>query len=566
LLATPCFSIAIDGEPGVDATTGVSLKQFWSDGGASYFRTVLALGGPQDHWVSQPASIRRALTLETAPGSTIAYLLCPIADETCGAETEGWAERATTVFGRAGEIDHFRNQSFDGQPPPRDSDCEARAEAVTPDRRYEVMSRCLRNSWFDQTVLPIGKTRAPRDGWLIISGRRGHYDFCDETSAYDLESGGAYRISSCSALALQPGGSVDVRKTDRERRLNVGLGHLPRENLREAGWMILLLDEVDEHVHPYARGQQLRPAIEIMRGNDESTGSVGWSVSGGSTAETTLTWRFERGGAIVKHGTLINPSSDHAANAHAMQLLRIAEAGFAAGCPESPPPPSLLAHPAALSANKLDTDSTSLTQARKALDDGWPLAIARQQTCRRGPPAATVPKGTPMGAAQAALVADAWRARIAAGRAGPIGTAWSQRLTPPLPIAWPPAGQGQLEVFAYAARPGDRISDGEETAAPWARIRVLAGAPKLDDLGELQRIGIQGVRPLSADEIAIVRSGDEAAAALARIASARTLPNDASEDASLVRRYFCLWRRTNGVIATALAPAHAGFFAWLGCK
>jgi hypothetical protein len=76
---------------------------------------------------------------------------------------------------------------------------------------------------------------------------------------------------------------------------------------------------------------------------------------------------------------------------------------------------------------------------------------------------------------------------------------WMPRLCPPLPLIWPPDGQGQLVTYACAFRGQPSIRHGEEIAAPWARVVVTApGQLQLEDLGELRPLGVQIVRPLSA--------------------------------------------------------------------
>ncbi len=54
-------------------------------------------------------------------------------------------------------------------------------------------------------ALPLGDVKAPDTGWLVIAGRRGHYEFCDTVRAYDLETGAAFIDDNCSELTLQLG-------------------------------------------------------------------------------------------------------------------------------------------------------------------------------------------------------------------------------------------------------------------------------------------------------------------------------------------------------------------------
>ncbi len=95
-------------------------------------------------------------------------------------------------------------------------------------------------------ALPLGRFRAPDRGWLVIRGRRGHYEFCDELRAYDVETGAAYVAKSCSGLHLRPGGSVDFEATNASRKAAVEAGRVDVANLREAVWMILLAPQAQE--------------------------------------------------------------------------------------------------------------------------------------------------------------------------------------------------------------------------------------------------------------------------------------------------------------------------------
>jgi hypothetical protein len=59
---------------------------------------------------------------------------------------------------------------------------------------------------------------------IVIRGRRGHYDFCDELGAYDMETGAAYVAKSCSGLHLRTDGSVDFEGTNAARKAAVVAG------------------------------------------------------------------------------------------------------------------------------------------------------------------------------------------------------------------------------------------------------------------------------------------------------------------------------------------------------
>ena len=236
--------------------------------------------------------------------------------------------------------------------------------------RFAVWRECFDATQEELTRrvhFPIGRTRAPKQGWLVIAGRRGHYDFCDEIRAYDLATGSAYVVGSCSALALEPGGSVNRKRTDDARRPTIEIGHLALDRLREAAWMTLLLDELDQDVRG-SLGTEVPPWMEIRV--DRPGGSVG-TVFGksftSSTAHTQLEWNILGNPRLVKNGTLTFPDDPNdVAAAHAMRLIRIAELSLVVGCPTALPPDSL--------AGRIRTSSD--------LNDAWAQASARRAACR----------------------------------------------------------------------------------------------------------------------------------------------------------------------------------------
>ena len=135
------------------------------------------------------------------------------------------------------------------------------------------------------------------------------------------------------------------------------------------------------------------------------------------------------------------------------------------------------------------------------------------------------------------------------------------RVSAPFPQSWPPPAAGGMAVvrYAYAARLRPGLVDGEEVAAPWARVTE---AP--DDMVSvevlqptLHFLSIQGVRPLGAGELAPAEREAEAAALLQA--------GDGRATDGLVRASVCGWVARNGVIAATVTPLHPAFTRWLAC-
>jgi hypothetical protein len=139
------------------------------------------------------------------------------------------------------------------------------------------------------------------------------------------------------------------------------------------------------------------------------------------------------------------------------------------------------------------------------------------------------------------------------------------RLSPPVPATWPPTGKGGYYVYAFAAGARPSVHDGEEVAAPWARAVIDGTNQRVEDLGQLKRLGMQGVRPLSGSTVEILKTAEAAeqeVVALTRTAAPKSGP---PKPAPVVQRYYCQWSFDNAVIAAELQRLHPDFWKWLGC-
>lgn len=169
-----------------------------------------------------------------------------------------------------------------------------------------------------------------------------------------------------------------------------------------------------------------------------------------------------------------------------------------------------------------------------------------------------------------ALLHSEWavlKARMPFDPADPAAVGWASRvISLPWPLAWPPGPQPAVVYYAhpYGLAPG-RLADGEFIAAPWARVSLRPGQPAQTAVWvqTIQPLGVQGVRPMTAEALQAVK---DSASAPADLAGLTQLPADDSPTARRIRQRYCAWRSANGVVAEALQPRHATFFAWLGCR
>lgn len=347
LLATPCFRLLHESDPLV-FDSGLSLRSWWEAGGERWVRHALALDthGPiADGGTTSPAFVwvsptpRRTLTRESAPSSPLAPLLCSARDEDCGRETRGWTARTHDAFEH-----HARERQPVGLEHNAHRRCRDEALADRNGEWFEAFRSCMELNAGRTRALPLGRFRAPREGWLVLRGRRGHYPLCDETRAYDLATGIAYIAGSCSGLALRADGSVDRTTTSPAKAGHITVseaGRLPIENLREAALMTLLAPETQDDVIEHGFGWVL-PGEIVVEARTSRSGRL-FPSGRHSTAQSTITWAWLRAGRTVASGELTWPfDSDHAGSDHAVKLIAIAEAAFTPlgpkECAEAAPP------------------------------------------------------------------------------------------------------------------------------------------------------------------------------------------------------------------------------------
>jgi hypothetical protein len=337
VLRTQCFLPAAETDRIPKPDTALSLKEWWTTGGgADWLESFLRLPrfGPVDdltpHAVVQPDA-RNTLDLDAHRQHPLSALLCPWADSACGAETGGWRVRADAYFEGHQALNSTSGLTGD-EPQTRgpaeiSEQCAHTAASTRTGERYQDWRDCIEIARPRRAALPLGGFKAPTTGWIVITGRRGHYDFCDTTRAYSLTTGAAFIFDSCSALVLKPGGEVDFGTTNNARVESVKVGFIQPDNLREAVWMMLFRGEVEEvqlKAEYYPLPVSLIPQVTVRAHEDDSSVGGIWA----NTAQTSLTWRWVPATGTGFVGDLTWPRSYDAAESHAASLLAIAEAGF----------------------------------------------------------------------------------------------------------------------------------------------------------------------------------------------------------------------------------------------
>lgn len=152
---------------------------------------------------------------------------------------------------------------------------------------------------------------------------------------------------------------------------------------------------------------------------------------------------------------------------------------------------------------------------------------------------------------------------------GVARVSWSYQITHPLPSKWPPTAGLELHYYVYAI--GHDISgalaDGHYLAAPWAKaVTTPAGDTpvKLEILtANLEKIGLQGVRPLTQEERALYNRWPEDMV-LKYLAGTKKTTDSVNPKTADFKGFFCTLIGHNKIYAI-LKPHHETFFRWLGC-
>jgi hypothetical protein len=340
-----------------------AAQWWWNRGGSGWLHAALDRDGdatvvPPD-W---PPMLRAELEGARHPA---ARLLCKAADPGCGRETKGWVLRATEAL----EMPSRRAQE---PPEPTEEARAAKCAAASkkgkdPVARYREWRDCLELERPKTAMLPLARFLAPRDGWFVIRGRRGHYSFCDEVRAYDLATGAAHVAQSCSALALEPGGGVNHDRTDAARAGQRTAGRLPVEALREAAWMAMFADAVQDKVQTWVWAPTRPPGLEPVWRDDGRLSHQGLGLSGWfSSAQTQLAWSWQGPEGLRASGSITWPNSSSAGQMHAVRLLRIAEVALVEGCPPAPLPKQLVVG-GRPGVSRLDASPESISRAEARL-------------------------------------------------------------------------------------------------------------------------------------------------------------------------------------------------------
>jgi hypothetical protein len=333
------------------ADSAMSFREFWDRGGRQWLLYALSLGDPDHDYLAATPTILPTYALETRAGHPLAPLLCSLADDDCGRDTAGWLLRAQLAM----DTPRQREDRSGKQ-----AECKDAALAQPEPARLSVWYQCISRIGLRE-AFPIGRFRAPDRGWLIIRGRRGHYQFCDEIRLYDVATGSVYVAQNCSGL-------FDFNRANMQTVPRSFVGCTSVDNLRE--W-VLILALAGKAIDPMRPGEAFRIPAEIERSYTRSFEFTGRGrVFIHSSDQTHLPFAYYRDGQIVASGELVWPEHHNSALwHHAVELARVAEAGIVKGCALARFPTDLPIHTSPRGVSRVDAEPSHLSDINRGLRD-----------------------------------------------------------------------------------------------------------------------------------------------------------------------------------------------------
>jgi hypothetical protein len=329
-----------------------SLRAAWDRG---LGRILLAMAGAlyvrdgKRYFVAPPAEPEPfALTeLGAQERARIAPWLCPESQKDCG-HAGSAIVRAEESFDREEQLAHRWRGVLVGSPARElsmpnaylstDHDCvpsergnDEAPPLLTPFERFAVcVASSAPRTWRYPKSLRL---RTREKGWLVLRGRRGHYEFADEVRAYDLATGAAYVAKSSSALVLG-GASVDFAAVDAKRKPETTVGTVSRDQVRELAFVLgtaPVLRPARSEILFYPVPPDLPVAFSPGRFAARAPLDV-TELSWGSSAHTHLAWSLVDEGTVIAEGKLMWPTSFKPAENQADDLVRVLEGGLEPGC------------------------------------------------------------------------------------------------------------------------------------------------------------------------------------------------------------------------------------------
>jgi len=312
--------------------------------------------------------------LDAKAGREVAPLRCAPNDASC-ARSLSYIERAEAAFddeARLGALARYPQAPTRTHAPPV---VELPASVCwTDDTRPATF-----DEWVGCVAAHAPRTRryaetrlvAPDRGWLVLRGRRGHYQFAEELRAYDLATGAAYVAREVGAIVVRPDPAT-------RQGPDAYVGRVAPDQLRELAFVLLTrqaIVAVREEVVTAVVPDELPRTLS----DDSSAGMFFGGEYWASSGQTRIAFAFDDG-ALRRTGEFTWPSAQDPIDTYVDRLVRVMEAGLVRGCaPAKLPPVATLAGDAGR-VSSVDADPSQRASAHRELERR--LDGLRPQACR----------------------------------------------------------------------------------------------------------------------------------------------------------------------------------------
>jgi hypothetical protein len=135
------------------------------------------------------------------------------------------------------------------------------------------------------------------------------------------------------------------------------------------------------------------------------------------------------------------------------------------------------------------------------------------------------------------------------------GPYWMYRLSPPMPLSWPPHVAGEWAAYGMPFAVDPALADAEQVAEPFGRLLMGSGEPSVERLTDsLEGITTLGVAMLTPDQAHLITDADLDVMAAAC--------HDAAVDVSALAPVYRLWFERNGPPTASVAARHPEVARW----
>lgn len=273
--------------------------------------------------------------LAGAARSALAPWSCTALDATCAASADHVA-RAEAAFAHL---------AADPETAPHLPSCVPSATAGSREggpTAWQAWVSCVTDAAPRSARYPTAsRFRVPEQGWLIVSGRRGHYEFTDEVHAFDLATGAGYVASTAGALALTTRSGGSARRPGATK---TAAGRIETDRARELAFALVTARAVTS-IRVHAWYVEVPIGLQLDTGAADEQWGSGHLALRGDSSHTTLRWVLVDHATVRAAGELEWPRSMEPAEDHANDLLAAVEASFAPGCVPAAPPAELVLDP-----------------------------------------------------------------------------------------------------------------------------------------------------------------------------------------------------------------------------